>query len=109
MLSGGSYCTFAGKECARALAIMKVEADECNDNLEELTEKDLKVLDDWIKKFEGKYSIVGKVTSNLCTLHSLICPCLEYPANIMSSYSFSLTLQYTIKSTIGQLQWLPEI
>lgn len=71
---GGSYCTFAGKECARALALMKVEADECNDNLEDLTEKDLKVLDDWIKKFQGKYSVVGKVKVTMCmaVIHMLI-------------------------------------
>lgn len=40
---------------------MKVDANECNDNLDDFTEKDLKVLDDWIKKFDGKYKVVGQV------------------------------------------------
>ncbi|GMH37570.1 hypothetical protein BSKO_05443 [Bryopsis sp. KO-2023] len=58
---GGSYHKFAGCECSRALALMKVEESMCNDDLADLTEKDLKVLEDWIKKFETKYEVVGKV------------------------------------------------
>jgi len=58
---GGSYHVFAGRECARALASMKVDADFCDDQLEGLDEKSLKILDDWIKKFDDKYTVVGKV------------------------------------------------
>ena len=59
--SGGSYHVFAGRECARALALMKLESEFCNDDLEGLEEKNLKILDDWIKRFSDKYTIVGKV------------------------------------------------
>lgn len=58
---GGSYHVFAGRECARALALMRVDADYCDDQLEGLEDKSLKILDDWIKKFSDKYTIVGKV------------------------------------------------
>ncbi|KAG2443810.1 hypothetical protein HXX76_002153 [Chlamydomonas incerta] len=57
---GGPYEAFAGRECSRALAIMKVDAAECNGNLEDCTEKQLKTLDDWIAKFNTKYTVVGK-------------------------------------------------
>ncbi|CAD7698831.1 unnamed protein product [Ostreobium quekettii] len=57
----GPYHAFAGRECSRALALMKVEVKECNDRLEDLDEKAMKVLDDWIKKFNAKYPIVGQV------------------------------------------------
>jgi len=58
---GGSYHVFAGRECARALALMKIDAEYCDDEMEGLEEKSLKILDDWIKKFDGKYTVVGKV------------------------------------------------
>ncbi|GLC35568.1 hypothetical protein PLESTM_000338500 [Pleodorina starrii] len=60
---GGPYEAFAGRECSRALAIMKVDAAECNDNLADCTEKQLKTLEDWITKFNAKYAIVGKLAS----------------------------------------------
>ena len=40
---------------------MKIDASECNANLEGLEEKHLKTLEDWHKKFATKYKIVGKV------------------------------------------------
>lgn len=58
---GGPYEVFAGRECSRALAIMKVDASECNDNLADISEKQQKTLDDWIAKFTSKYKVVGKV------------------------------------------------
>ncbi len=58
---GGPYEVFAGRECSRALAIMKVDASECNDNLTDISEKQQKTLDDWIAKFNTKYKVVGKV------------------------------------------------
>jgi hypothetical protein len=60
-IAGGPYEAFAGRECARALALMKIDPSECNANLEGLEEKHLKTLDDWHKKFSTKYKIVGKV------------------------------------------------
>ncbi|KAG2500583.1 hypothetical protein HYH03_001352 [Edaphochlamys debaryana] len=58
---GGPYEAFAGRECSRALAIMKVDAAECNDNLADCTEKQLKTLEDWCNKFNSKYPIVGQL------------------------------------------------
>lgn len=47
---------------AGALALMKIDVNECdNDSLEGLTEKQLKVLDDWFKKFSQKYTVMGKL------------------------------------------------
>ena len=75
-LAGGSYHVFAGRECARALALMKLEAEFCNDDLEDLEEKNLKILDDWIKRFNDKYAIVGKVCAFMDrTMCSNCCRC----------------------------------
>ncbi|KAL0327620.1 UNVERIFIED_CONTAM: putative steroid-binding protein 3 [Sesamum angustifolium] len=61
---GGSYCVFAGKDASRALAKMSKEESDVVPNLEGLTEKEIGVLDDWEKKFQAKYPIVGTVTSD---------------------------------------------
>ncbi len=42
---------------------MKVEVAECSDNLADCTEKQLKTLEDWIAKFNTKYTVVGKVAA----------------------------------------------
>jgi membrane-associated progesterone receptor component len=58
---GGSYAVFAGKDASRALAKMSTKAEDAIGSLEGLTEKELKVLDDWEKKFENKYPVVGSL------------------------------------------------
>ncbi|MEW5301001.1 MAG: hypothetical protein WDW36_003887 [Sanguina aurantia] len=58
---GGPYQVFAGKECARALALMQISASECSGNLEGLDAKAIKILDDWDAKFRKKYSVVGQI------------------------------------------------
>ena len=55
----GSYAVFAGKDASRALAKMSTKEEDAIGSLEGLTEKELKVLDDWEKKFEDKYPVVG--------------------------------------------------
>jgi membrane-associated progesterone receptor component len=59
---GGPYAKFAGRDASRALATMKLE-DEAFDNadISNLEENQLKVLDDWIRKFEDDkgYPVVG--------------------------------------------------
>lgn len=60
--ASGGYNKFAGKDISRALAKMSFNpADLENSNTDDLTEKQLKVLDDWINTFEVKkgYPIVG--------------------------------------------------
>ncbi|KAG7384289.1 hypothetical protein PHYPSEUDO_002818 [Phytophthora pseudosyringae] len=56
----GMYGQFAGRDASRALACMSLE-DEALDSpsTDGLTPEQRKTLDDWIKRFEGKYAIVG--------------------------------------------------
>lgn len=51
---------FAGRECARALALMKIDEGSCTDDMAGATEAQLKTLADWKKKF-AKYRVVGRV------------------------------------------------
>ncbi|KAG1364402.1 putative steroid-binding protein 3 [Cocos nucifera] len=60
---GGSYAVFAGREASRALAKMsKNEEDVCG-NLDGLSNKEIGVLQDWEKKFQAKYPVVGHLAS----------------------------------------------
>ena len=54
---------FAGKECARALALMSTEEKDCNGNLEGLGFTELDILRDWEAKFHIKYPVVGHVVA----------------------------------------------
>ncbi|BDA42620.1 probable membrane-associated progesterone receptor component 2 [Coccomyxa sp. Obi] len=58
---GAGYHVFAGKECSRALAKMSLSAEDCTGQLDDLDEKQLKVLDDWQKRFDEKYTFVGRL------------------------------------------------
>eukprot|EP00934_Nitzschia_sp_Nitz4_P007407 Nitzschia sp. Nitz4//scaffold58_size112336//36048//38913//NITZ4_004026-RA/size112336-processed-gene-0.63-mRNA-1//1//CDS//3329554968//7397//frame0 len=62
--AGGGYNRFAGKDVSRALAKMSFDpADVENTSVDDLEDKQKKVLADWIKTFEErkKYPIVGKL------------------------------------------------
>ncbi|EYU29197.1 hypothetical protein ABFS83_05G128600 [Erythranthe nasuta] len=61
---GGSYCVFSGKDASRALAKMSKEESDVVPSLDGLTEKEIGVLDDWERKFQAKYPIVGTVVGN---------------------------------------------
>lgn len=54
---------FAGRECARALAFMKIDEESCTADVSGATEQQLKTLADWKSKFGSKYPVVGKVIS----------------------------------------------
>eukprot|EP00891_Asterochloris_glomerata_P008311 jgi/Astpho2/8311/e_gw1.00122.202.1_t len=58
---GGGYHVFAGKECSRALAKMKISAEDCNDLLSDCTVREMETLKDWETRFAEKYGIVGQV------------------------------------------------
>ncbi|OWZ19916.1 Heme/steroid binding protein [Phytophthora megakarya] len=59
---GGMYGDFAGRDASKALACMSLEEEALNNpSIEGLTSEQRKTLDDWVKRFEGKYAIVGKV------------------------------------------------
>ncbi|KAE8710504.1 putative steroid-binding protein 3 [Hibiscus syriacus] len=60
---GGAYAMFAGKDASRALAKMSKNEEDVCANLDGLSEKEMGVLNDWVKKFEAKYPIVGRVVS----------------------------------------------
>nr|KJB68426.1 hypothetical protein B456_010G244800 [Gossypium raimondii] len=60
---GGAYAMFAGKDASRALAKMSKNEEDVCPNLDGLSEKEMDVLNDWVKKFEAKYPVVGRVVS----------------------------------------------
>lgn len=55
---------FAGKECARALALMSTSADDCNGNTDDLPEDKKQILRDWEVKFMGKYRVAGALANS---------------------------------------------
>jgi predicted heme/steroid binding protein len=58
----GMYGQFAGRDASRALACMSLEEDALtNPSVAELTAEQRKTLDDWVKRFEGKYAVVGRI------------------------------------------------
>ena len=59
---GGAYAKFAGAECSRALAKMSLDPNDVSKaDISDLTPEELNVLDDWMRKFDGKYPVVGKL------------------------------------------------
>lgn len=61
---GGPYSKFAGRDASRALAKVSLEdGDITSNDVSDLTEKQIKVLNDWITTFEEKkkYPIVGRL------------------------------------------------
>lgn len=60
---GGPYALFAGKDASRALAKMSKNDEDVSPSLDGLSEKEIGVLEDWEKKFEAKYPVVGRVAS----------------------------------------------
>jgi membrane-associated progesterone receptor component len=63
---GGSYHLFAGIDASRALAKMSFDAEDVNSSdLSDLTEEQLKILDDWEEKFQKKrlYPLVGRLVA----------------------------------------------
>jgi len=62
---GGGYHIFAGREISRALGIMSISEKECNDNLADFTPRQHEILADWERKFNEKYTIVGRIVAPL--------------------------------------------
>ncbi|KAG0347321.1 hypothetical protein BG004_007978 [Podila humilis] len=57
---GSGYSCFAGKDASKALGKSSLKVEECVPDYSELTEKELKTLNDWYSFFEKRYPIVGK-------------------------------------------------
>ncbi|GMN40275.1 hypothetical protein TIFTF001_009517 [Ficus carica] len=60
---GGPYAMFAGKDASRALAKMSKNEEDISPSLHGLSDKEIGVLNDWEKKFEAKYTVVGCLSS----------------------------------------------
>ncbi|CAJ1973629.1 unnamed protein product [Sphenostylis stenocarpa] len=60
---GGAYAMFAGKDASRALAKMSKNEEDISPSLAGLSDKEIGVLDDWEKKFQAKYPVVGRVAN----------------------------------------------
>lgn len=60
-LLGKAYSLFAGKELARALATLDLSGYGLSDDLEGLSENELRTLEEWEAKFESQYPFVAKV------------------------------------------------
>jgi membrane-associated progesterone receptor component len=60
---GGSYFIFSGHEASRALAKSSLKEEDLSPFgvLDGLTEKEMKVLNDWEEYFKKRYEIIGKV------------------------------------------------
>lgn len=61
---GGPYNKFAGRNASRALGKMSLDIKDLdNSSIDDFTEKELKIMNDWIKTFEErkKYPIIGKL------------------------------------------------
>ena len=71
---GAGYHIFAGKECSRALAKMSLSDEDCNDKLDDLSKRQVEVLQEWEAKFEEKYKVVGQVMLQQCNHHKCIFP-----------------------------------
>lgn len=58
---GGSYSMLAGREVSRALGKMSKNEEDISGDLSGLSEKEIGVLEDWEKKFQAKYPLVGRL------------------------------------------------
>jgi len=52
---------FAGKECARAFALVSTDEADCSDDLEGLGAMELEALRDWEGRFWNKYRMIGRI------------------------------------------------
>lgn len=67
VLPGAGYAMFAGREVARALALMSLDPDDCCAELADLTPRQLDTLQEWLDKFRQKYHSVGQVRPSHCS------------------------------------------
>ena len=62
---GGPYHAFCGKDASRALAKMSLDPNDLDNahGIADLSEKEIKILDDWEALFKRKYPAVGTLVS----------------------------------------------
>ncbi|KNC86349.1 hypothetical protein SARC_01508 [Sphaeroforma arctica JP610] len=61
---GQGYAIFAGRDASRALGLMSLKKKDAVPNLDGLEEKQIDVLDNWVKFYQKKYMIMGTVGPN---------------------------------------------
>ncbi|KAG5063341.1 hypothetical protein JHK85_004524 [Glycine max] len=59
----GPYAMFAVKDASRALAKMSKNDDDISPSLDDLSDKEIGVLNDWENKFQAKYPVVARFCS----------------------------------------------
>ncbi|CAK9312782.1 unnamed protein product [Citrullus colocynthis] len=106
---GGPYAIFAGKDASRALAKMTKNEADITSSLTGLSEKEIAALNNWEKKFQAKYPIVGrglfvdscfiisvliaKICSAKSQIYSQLCSCSHfYSASPVLVLARTLTL-----------------
>ncbi|EPY23725.1 membrane-associated progesterone binding protein 2 [Strigomonas culicis] len=57
---GKGYAAFSGKEVSRCLGKMMLTTEEANSSWANLSETNMKTLDEWVAKYEAKYKVVGE-------------------------------------------------
>jgi predicted heme/steroid binding protein len=66
---GQGYNCFIGKDASVALAKMKFNPEFLDPKQlhwsKDLDKEELKILEDWAKKFDGKYQIIGQIKDDL--------------------------------------------
>ncbi|THH07147.1 hypothetical protein EW145_g3589 [Phellinidium pouzarii] len=58
---GGSYNIFAGKDGSKGLGMSSLKEEDAVPDYSDLSESDMKVLNDWHGFFSKRYNIVGRV------------------------------------------------
>jgi membrane-associated progesterone receptor component len=59
----GPYAAFAGKDCARALALDSLEPADARPDVDDLPPERLRRLEDWVDTFELKYGAIGRIVA----------------------------------------------
>lgn len=59
---GGSYHIFAGKDGSKGLGLSSLKPEDCVPDYGDLSEAEMKTLNDWHTFFWKRYNVVGKVT-----------------------------------------------
>jgi membrane-associated progesterone receptor component len=60
--TGGGYADLAGRDASRILATMDFST-KGSTNIDDLEEHEIKVLNEWVDKFNSKYEVVGNLIS----------------------------------------------
>ncbi|CAD6886343.1 unnamed protein product [Tilletia laevis] len=63
---GGGYETFSGRDSTRNFALYSTEAKNDGSCIDDLGEKEIKMLAEWRRWFDEHYPLVGVITEKLC-------------------------------------------